>query len=1089
MGDVLRTISKQTGLSFKRIDETIYVRRSGVKNATVDEVVVQEIISGTVTDENGDPLPGATILEKGTSNGTTTDIDGRYNLECSDDATLIISFVGYQSTEVSVSGRSSIDISLSLDVSSLEEVVVVGFGTQKEKDVTGSIGSVKGDVLNQLPAPSLEQTLSGRVAGVQVISGSGTPGSGASIRVRGVGTLNNNEPLYVIDGVILGNVGGGGQGDVSPLSLINPNDIESIDILKDASASAIYGARAGNGVVIITTKRGKGDKINVSYDGYTSVYVMDNSKYNMMTGQQWAQFYDQTQTNTGNTSYEGQAFLQRVIAGEDIPSYDWLDELMDNGTAQSHNLSVSGGNETSNYFSSISYFNQDGIITNSGLERYTARLNSDHKINRIKIGNTLLVSHTKTNTRGNVYGFDNTEDWLNRALRVSPLKPIYGPDGYYAGIDDHDPDAGVLFDQENAHPIAAVKDHTEVDQTSRILGSIYGDIELIEGLTFHTMGSIDYRLVRREERRPENFIEGNMAATLDNTRLRINYNERRAWFVENTLTYNESFSDHSITALLGYQAQNSVSRSLQTEDGGFANTQFWFFDDAPHLQQEVLDGDGNVILTLPLVQQTIANGLSEQAFVSVFARLNYAYKDKYLLTATVRRDGSSKFGIDKRWGTFPALSVGWRISEEPFLQNVNWVYDLKLRGGYGISGSDNVNNYAYSSEVGAEGEYNYAFNEGETSGASISQLANPSLRWEQVIMTNVAVDASFLKGRVDVTLEYYNKETTDLFLPYAPAREAGIDTNASGNLGGVSNKGIDFSTTTYNLVGPLSWTSSFNLSVVKNKVLSLPENDDRFSNVNITRVGNEIGALYGYVVDGLFQNWDEVYAHAYQNQATTGFDIDGSPIYDTSARDVLTGYAFTAPGDIRYMDLNGDGIIDPENDRTIIGSTIPDFTWNISNTLSYKGISLSFLFQGVHGVNIYNNLRSSGERSSGSTNKRAILLDSWSGEGSSTTVPRALDADPNNNGRTSTRWLENGSYVRLKNMRLGYDLPRGIVQKIGLNQFQLYLTATNLLTFTDYQGYDPEVGVRSTGDNEQAGTDNGTYPLTRQFTLGLKLNF
>lgn len=1077
--EIMTALLQGTGCTYIVRDNHIVISKAQV---TVQQN--RKNVTGTITDEQGEPIIGANIIEKGTTNGTVTDIDGKFTINVENNAILLISYIGYLPQEVSTIGRNAVRSVLQEDTKSLDEVVVVGFGTQKKRDITGAVVSVKGDVLNEIPVSSIEQSLSGRAAGVQVITGSAAPGGGATIRVRGVGTLNNNEPLYVIDGIILGNIAGGGQSEVSPLSLINPNDIESMDILKDASATAIYGARAGNGVVIITTKRGKGERVNISYDSYYTTHQLDQSKYGLLSGPEWAKVYAKTQENYGATSYMGKRFIDRILAGENIPTYNWVGELMKNGETQSHNLSVSGGNDRSNYFTSLSYFNQEGIIINSDLERFTLRFNSDHKIgNKFKFGNTTLISRTNSNQKGNTYGFDNGTNYLNRVLTEIPYKPIYNAAGYYAGVDSHDPDAEGLLDSANQHTIWAVKETKNYEADNRLWASIYGDLEIIDGLIFHTMGSVDFRYLKYENYRPgPNKILGNMG-TISNGMV-IGQSERQAWFVENTLTYTKTIKEHGFSGLLGYQAQNTKNTNFFAEDGGFENTDYWFFS-RPHMQTEVKDSQGNIIMTLPSFTAAVGNGESEAAYLSWFGRLNYDYKGKYLLTATVRRDASSKFGPDHRWGTFPAVSLGWRLTEENLMKDISWLHNLKLRVGYGVSGSDNVPNYQYASEVGSEGEFNYVFNEGEASGATIARLANNVLRWEEIRMTNIGLDMALFNGRIDITADIFNKNTIDLFLPYAPAFELGMEANPNGNLGEVNNKGFELGIHTINKQGVFSWTTDLNFSTVKNKIISLPQNTDRFFNVNISRVGEEIGAIYGYVADGIFQNWEEVYGHAYQNQAVTGFDSNSKPIYNTSRKDQETARSFTAPGDIKYRDLNGDGIIDSENDRKIIGSTIPDFTWNLSNTLSYKSINLSVFFQGVHGVDIYNGLKTGFINSL----RHNELLKAWDGEGSSNTVPRLLVTNPNNNMRASTRFLESGDYIRLKNVRLAYDLPFSVINKIGMRQCQLYVTGTNLLTFTSYSGYDPEIGLRNSGSNETAGVDGGSYPSARQYTMGIKITF
>lgn len=1076
--DKIQQLEKEGNLSLQQkrvadMDQIRSIARTAIKLKTLND------ISGQISDENGDPLPGATIIEKGTSNGTVTDEAGRYQLSVGDDAVLVVSFLGYEAQEIAVNGRSVVDITLSENISSLEEVVVVGYGTQKKGDVTGSITSVKGEVLNEIPVASLEQSLSGRMSGVQVINGSGVPGSGATIRVRGVGTVNNNEPLYVIDGIILGNVAGGSQSGVSPLSLINPSDIESIDVLKDASATAIYGARAGNGVVIITTKRGKQDRMSISYETYTSTNVLDQSRYNQMTGPEWADFYNRSQLAEGFTDYTGQPFIQRILAGENIPTYDWLGELTRNGQIQSHNLSFTGGSERSNYFSSISYFDQTGSIVGSDFDRLTLRFNSDHRVGKkFKIGNTLLMSRSVTNQQGNVDPTNNANDYIGRAVRQNPYKPIYRADGTYAGLNDHDPDAEGLLDQDNQHLIWSARENVNLNKRNRVWSSVYLDFEILKGLTFHTMGSVDFSYTKREDYNTFNDIEGTQLVLPENTRMLLRNDEDRTWFVENTLTYDRNFGDeHQVTALLGSQYQNYLGTFFSVTDGAFENTDYWFFS-RPHLINEA---DPSVPYFIPIP----ANGQAESGVNSYFGRLFYAYNSKYMLTATIRRDGSSKFGSERRWGTFPAVSVAWRLSQEGFLRELPWLTDLKLRGGYGISGSDNVTNYQYTAGLGQGGEFSYSFDGGEIFGSTLNRNANIFLQWEEIKMANFGLDASLYNGRINLAVDLYDKTTSGLFLPFQPALELGNEQNPNGNLGEVSNKGLDLSINTVNLTGPFSWTSGIVFGTVRNRVVKLPENADRFASdgwqnnfYNITRVGEEIGAIYGYVIDGIFQTWDEVYDHAYQEQALVGFDEENNPIYDTGARDDVTARSFTAPGDFRYKDLNGDGFIDSENDRTIIGSTIPDFTWGFTNTFSFKGLSMSVFLQGVEGVSVVNTLK--GQYA---TKER---LNAWNGAGSTNSEPRIAGTG---NGRTSSYRVEDASFIRLKNLRLAYSLPQQLISRIGLRDFQLYAIGTNLFTITNYTGYDPEVGLRTGGNNEEAGVDKGQYPLTRQFTLGARISF
>ena len=1050
----------------------------------------KKTVTGKVTDETNAPLPGVTVVIKGTSQGTVTNVDGIYRIPgVQEGDILVFSFVGMLTQEVVVGEQTNVDIAMKTDAIGVEEVIAIGYGTQKRRDITGAVASVKGETLNILPSSSVEQKLAGRAAGVQVTQGSGIPGAGASIRVRGVGTVNNAEPLYVVDGIILGNVNSGGQTSISPLSMLNPNDIESIDILKDASATAIYGARAGNGVVIITTKRGSAGTMNISFHTYAGVNIMEKDKVKMLTGPEWAGYYDNLRKINNQDGYPGQDFVQSVINGTDYETWNWMDYGTRNGTTQNYDLSLNSGSEKSQVYASLNYFDQTGIMINSDLKRYNMRLNSDHKISdKLTFGETLTISRTSANTIGNLDANNNTRDWLRRLLDANPYKRPYAEDGNYAGTSDfYDPQ----LDHDNEHALWDMEQRYRREDDTRIWGSVYGEWEMIEGLKFKTTVSVDWSTGKNESRVPNQRIEGNATTDTESNSLSFSQSDNQTWFIENNLTYNKTFKDHSLTALIAYQAQNGLYRGFSAGNSYFVDTDYWFFS-RPQLMTDITDSEGNIITSIPRKYPSVGNYQSEQAVVSWFGRLIYSFQDKYLLTATLRYDGSSKFGSEKRWGTFPAVNAGWRITEEPFMQNFDKISNLKLRAGYGVSGSDNVPNYQFQSTVGGGADYNYVFNEGLVEGFNLRRLANPFLQWEEIVMSNIGIDAGFFDNRLAVTLDAYKKNSKKLFLSFAPPVEVGLESNPNGNLGEVQNIGFEIDIFGDILRGPVKWSSNLNFSTVKNEIIALAaDGADRYNGVNITRVGEEIGALYGYVMDGVFQNWDEVYNHAYQNQATTGdVDENGNPFYDTSKKDMVTGLNFTAPGDIRFKELNGDGVIEGENDRSIIGSTIPDFIWGWNNDISYKGLTLSIFLQGVHGVDLYNSL-AVGQLTSGGTwsNKRNEILDSWSGEGTSNTMQRLTISDPNNNTRTSSRYIEDGSYVRLKNVRLSYDLPKNIISKVGMKNAQIYVNATNLLTFTKYSGYDPEIGLRSGGNPETAGVDAGVYPVTSMYTGGIKVTF
>lgn len=1044
----------------------------------------QKTISGRVTDENNEALPGVSIVVKGTTQGTVTDSNGTYRINLGGDApALVFSYVGYLTEEVVIGSQSVIDLAMNPDITTLQEMVVIGYGSQEKRDVTGAISSITSESIKELPVASLDYAMQGRAAGVQVITNSGEPGGATSIRIRGVGTVNSNEPLYVIDGVPIVNQVNTG---VSALSTINPGDIESIDVLKDASATAIYGARAQNGVVIVTTKKGQEGKLRLTLDSWGSVNVLDRN-LDMLGPQEWAQnfirLHQESEQEIDGGDPETIDYITSLANGAERPTYDWLDNVLRNAFTQNHQITASGGNTSSQYYLSFNYFDQEGIFVNNDLQRYSARLNTSHQLGeKLSFGNTLTVSRTDVQSAGSVNpfnnngGFDNTNNYVARLLRMNPFRPVFDADGNYAGIDDFDDQ---ILDHDNEHPIWRIREFNDQRNRNRLLGSLYGEYEFIEGLKFRTSVSMDLQIDKINRYSPFNEIEGNSFRGQQDSGLSLTNVENRTWYVDNTLTYqNTFFEKHNFTVLAGYQAQKTTVESFSSNGTNFADNDFPFFNTP----------DNTVEL------QTVANNKSINSWVSFFGRVLYDFDNKYLLTATVRRDGSSRFGPDSQFGTFPAFSLGWRLSEEPFMQNVGQISNLKLRGGFGITGGESAGNYQFIGSIGTGDAYGYAFNEEVVSGATIRRLPNTLLQWEETQQTNVGIDLGLLQNRVEITADYFQRNTTKLFLGFAPPLEIGTEQNPTGNLGEIQNNGFELTVSSQNLVGDFTWDTDFNIAFINNEVIALAaDGADRFSRNNITRLGEEIGAIFGYQMDGIFQNWEEVYAHAYQNQARDADAEAASPqqdaiIYDEESTNSIN---FTAPGDVRFVDQNGDGIIDPENDRTIIGSTIPDVTWGLSNTFNYKGIGLSIFIQGVHGVDIYNALRvgQEGLSGNGTGNYRRSVLDRWSGEGTSNSMPRGIIGNPNDNNRTSSRFVEDGSYIRIRNVRLSYNLPQNMLERLGIGGIQFYVTATNLATITDYSGYDPEIGLRNTFNSETAGEDNGNYPLTRQYTFGISANF
>jgi TonB-dependent starch-binding outer membrane protein SusC len=1025
-------------------------------------------VSGRVTSAaNNEPLPGVTVVVKGTAIGSSTDVNGRYSLSGVDPtATLTFSYIGFIGQEVPVNGRSTINASLSTDSKALQELVVVGYGTQERKDLTGAVSSVSAEEIRAFPVASFDQALQGRAPGVQVSSNTGQPGGGINVRIRGVGTVNNNDPLYVIDGIpvfndpqaVSANLTGGAQLQ-NPLAMLNPNDIESIEILKDASATAIYGARANNGVVIITTKRGRDGKLRVEFETFRGFnQLVDN--VDLLDGPTWAGWYASLLRNSARGNDPSLPELDAMANNPATPTYDWLGEGIRRGSLQSHQLNLSGGNQNSQFYIGANFYDEEGTVINSGFKRYSLRVNSDHTVSkRIKVGNTLSLSRTDQQLA--ITGLGNNAVF-QRLQSVAPIRPIYTPDGRYAG--------GQGLVEANLHPIANLHNDQQSLMTNRILGSLFGDLELLPGLTFRSSWSVDQIFSAQEVFNPPFEVEGGQASRFPiNSSLATQNRNSFTWFTDNYFTYQKTIAEkHSINGTLGHSAQQTNNRFYG------ANVQNFISGDYPYLSAGINQGNVN-------------GGEERNALLSYFARVNYSFADKYLFTATVRRDGSSRFGRDNQFGTFPALSVGWRLSEEGFMRHVTPVNNLKLRASWGQSGGQEIGNYSAFNILGSN--FNYIIGDQIVGGTAPLSLANSRLQWEATEQTNLGMDVGLFSNRVNFTADYFIKNTTNLLLRVLPPVEAGAISNPFANLGKIQNRGIELGLNTVNLDGSFQWTSDFNFTSIQNKVLALANNDEPRLNTPgiahfsaptfITQVGGSIGQFFIHEVEGIFQSWDEIYASPRQN---TPVNASGNPSLPQTN---ITQQ--TSPGDLKFRDVNGDGVIDA-NDRVVAGKIIPDFTWGFTNNFRYKGVGLSVFVMGVHGVDIYNGARAARERMNQAVQHTVSVLSAWTPDNPNTNVPRAIITDPNLNNRASTRWLEDGSFIRVRNIRLSYDLPNTVTERLKIANVQVYASAVNALTFTKYTGFDPELG--NLNQNPELGNlDAGMYPQSRQYLLGLRVGF
>ncbi|MEL6922493.1 MAG: TonB-dependent receptor [Bacteroidota bacterium] len=990
--------------------------------------------SGVVLDaDSREPLIGVNILVKGSGGGTATDIDGSFSLEVEEGAVLVFSYLGYLNQEIKAASGNLGTILLESDSKQLEEVVVIGYGTQKRSDLTGALSSVGAEELSQLPSTGLDQALQGRAAGVFVTQNSGAPGGGVSIRIRGIGSTLTAEPLYVIDGIPVvndnqgtssnfGELDGGGQNS-NALNTLNPNDIESIEILKDASATAIYGARAANGVVLITTKRGEKGKSQISFDSYYGVQEIGR-KLPVMDLQEYAKYYSEIGVN------DIEEFEKVDLLGSGT---DWQDAVFRRANMYNAQLSVSGGNENTRFSISGGYHLKEGIVVGSDFTRYSARINVDHSFSdRIRVGNSLLTSRTTEHITFN----DNSSGVVYTALLMVPNAPVRNADGSFAGPQE---EITLSFD----NPVARALETQDVNLKTRVLSNLYAEVDLFSWLKYRTELGTDIVYSNHNTFFPS-FERGNF---FGKSGVRRSLNNSFFWINKHLLTFNKTFAEkHNVSTLLGFEAQEGKYEWL------FASRNNLPTND---LQQLGLGDAG---------QQENNGGAGHWALVSYFGRFNYSFDDRYLLTGTLRADGSSRFGPNNRYGIFPSAAFAWRAGNEEFLKGVEVIDNLKLRVGVGTVGNQEIGLYSYTANLRS---IPVAFGDQLVTGFAPDNIANPDVRWESSFQTNVGIDLGLFKNRIELIADYYVKRAEGMLLPALLPSTAGSLNPPFVNIGEIENSGFELALNTQNFTGPFSWSTSANFTINTNNVISLGSNGNLIGIIQrlpVTRTveGMPISQFYGYQLDGIFQDNAEI--------AESPFQSNG-----------------TRPGDIRFKDLNDDGIIN-DLDQTFIGSPLPDFTLNISNSINYKGFDFNIFFQSVYGNEILNLVRRDIEGMAGRANQSVVVSERWRPTQPSNTVPRATGPDPNNNRRISDRFIEDGSFIRLKNVSLGYTLPQNWMKRLRISKARLYASGQNLITWTNYSGYDPEIG--SYNQNPLInGVENGRYPLARSMTFGLNVNF
>jgi TonB-dependent starch-binding outer membrane protein SusC len=1011
-------------------------------------VHAQNITGKVSAKSTGDPLVGASILVKGTKTNAVTDANGSFSITAEKGATLIVSYVGFIASSVRVNAANALNVQLQEVGKDLNEVVVIGYGTKKQRELTTSISSVTSKDILKLPVADAAQALQGKVSGVTIVQGSGAPGGtgGTSIRIRGISSINlNNDPLIVVDGYPLP--------DKTANNILNSfgtGDIERIDVLKDAGAIAIYGTRGSNGVVMITTKRGKAGKTSFSFDVYRGIQQAWQLP-TMLNAREYAIINSEAAIASGRTILpklaDFNAVEQQYGAGT-----NWLNEIFRKAAMQSVNLSASGGSDKAQFSLSLGYFKQDGIIYNTDFERFNLRINSDIKVsNRIKIGNSLAMNKTIEHGTDTYNPFNSV---VLLALTAPPTVKPRNEDGSYAGGN------GNVDGFNEPNPVYQLEVPKNTNTRYRVTGTVFGEVNLLTGLKFKALFGGDFVYVENNNFRPKTSSSGGRPYEI--TSYSVSKELFPDYLAEYTLTYDKTlFKKHKINAVVGYSFQENRYSTLSASRGGT------FLQQIPVLNNQVLP------VTDPSQIGNYAEDGIRGRLASYFGRLSYDFDNRGYLGFSIRRDGASVFAPKNKFATFPSFSAAWRLSEEPFLNSVKWLDELKLRASFGYSGNKDIPDFQYLQAINQSFQYtfgNSAGSGGVVSGAGLSRTFNPDIRWEKNEQLNVGVDAILFKNKLNVTLDVYQRKSIDLILNVTPPFVSGTYESVPFNTGTLINKGIDLT-----LNGQIANTKSFNwnatavVSTYKNKVTSLGIAADPLDPVGFTRIqggslrvtnNSPINFFYGFVTEGIFQSYKEIANHAVQ----------------TAGTDPATS---TAPGDIKFKDINGDGIIN-NDDRTNIGNSIPTFTYGLTNTITYKNFELTLFIQGSQGNKVLNFTRWYTEGGVSNGNYSNKVLGRWVGPGTSNAQPRVTLQDPNGNNRVSDRFVEDASYLRIKNIRIAYSIPTRWSTLLNLKKAQLYVSSQNLLTITNYSGLDPEVG---------GGNDIGFYPQARTFIAGVTIDF
>ena len=1036
-------------------------------------------ILGTVIDENGEPVIGATVVEKANpQNATITNIDGQFAIKVAEGTSLVISYVGYQTIEVKAKNQMS--VTLKEDAQVLNDVVVIGYGVQKKSVVTAAISKVTGDDLNLTRPSRIEDALKGKVSGVQITQASGQPGSASKFTIRGSGSVNNSDPLYIVDGMA---VEGG-------ISYLNPVDIASVEILKDAASAAIYGARAANGVVLVTTKSGTSGKTTINYDvsfGWQNPW----KKKAVLNAQQYMTIMNEAQVNDGNVP----RYSADYIAGFQGNGTDWQDEVFNyNAPVQQHQVSVSGGNDKMNYFLSLGYFDQEGIVggdyDRSNYNRWSLRSNSTYTVfeannrtflNKLKVGVNVGYSRAKSSgiTTNTEYG-----SILGSALTFSPLQPVYLSEEEGKALLAEQPYAitknGRVFSlpptgfQELTNPVATLNQPAHgYNNEDKFVASFYAELDVLPGLKFKSSYGADLAFWGYDGYGMQDY-RGTMAHT-DQSWVSSSMNRGFRWQVENVLTYQKTFAEkHNLTVVLGQSANRYTYRNLSGNDYQLldtdplkANIDYAIADRS---EERVSGGTG---------------GYDKASLASYFGRLDYNFDERYMIQFTLRRDGSSVFGTNNKWATFPAVSLGWNVLNEPYLQKVkpSWFNVMKIRASWGQNGNASIGNFLYMSLM--DGGENYYFggsynpqsqtNDGSmVYGSSPGRVANPDVKWETSEQIDLGVDLRFFDSRLSFSFDYFKKKTKDM-LAYMPVPTYIGQSSPMGNLGKMENWGYEFEFGWKDHVKDFSYYFNGNISILKNKMVDLgnESGETDYEGAGAGGVGTYVHAkngdvwpyFYGLKTNGLFQSWDEV--NSYTN-------ANGGLIQPNAH-----------PGDVRFVDVDGDGSIG-SGDRTKIGKGAPDVTFGFTLGAEWKGFDFNAAFQGTLGNDVFD-FAQRGDVPA--MNRPSWIMDRWHGEGTSNKIPRMTSANPNGNWQSSDLFIKNGSYMRLKTIQLGYTLPQNLTRVASIQRLRFYVSAENLLTITGYDGFDPELGGGDGASATAMGVDKGIYPQSRTIYVGANITF